>query len=60
MIFKCSECGGQIETIKVFDRPYNKSHNTFRCTQCGRERKIEEKIETIDMSETARLKVIME
>ena len=51
MIFKCSECGGEIK----------KCGKTYRCTKCGKERIIEEKvIETIDMSETAGLSVLME
>jgi tRNA(Ile2) C34 agmatinyltransferase TiaS len=48
---KCSECGGDVKEIG----------NVYKCTKCGREKKIEKKIvETIDMSETANLNVIME
>ncbi len=50
VIFKCSECGGDVR----------KCEDTYRCTKCGRERKEEKVIETIDMSETAKLDVIME
>jgi len=51
MVMKCSECGGEVK----------KCEKTYRCIKCGREKKFEEKvIETIDMSETANLKVIME
>lgn len=49
-VFKCSECGGDVE----------KHEGTYRCTQCGRERKEEENVEIIDMSETAELSIIME
>ena len=50
VVFKCSECGGDVR----------KCGDTYRCTQCGRERKEEKVIETVDMSETANLDVIME
>jgi len=49
-IFKCSECGGDVR----------KCEDTYRCVKCGRERKEEKVIETVDMSETAKLNVIME
>lgn len=49
MIFKCSECGGEIK----------KCGKTYRCTKCGKERIIEEK-QIVDMSENANLSVLME
>lgn len=49
--FKCSECDGDILRQK----------NVYKCTKCGRERKLKEKtVKVIDMSETADLTVIME
>lgn len=60
MVFKCSECGGILRTIKTYDI-HNIPHKKYICTNCGRERKFDEKVvETIDMSENANLKVIME
>ena len=49
MVFKCSECGGELKKIGKM----------FKCGKCGRERNIEES-KTIDMSKTANLDVIME
>ena len=51
MCLKCSECGGEVRKV---------NNKTIMCTQCGRKRVIEEKVETVDMSETAGLSVIME
>ena len=60
MILKCSECGGKLQTIKKYDI-HNIPHKKYVCTNCGRERKFEEEVvETINMSETANLKIIME
>jgi tRNA(Ile2) C34 agmatinyltransferase TiaS len=51
MIKVCSECGGDVK----------QSEKTYRCTKCGREKRFGEKVvETIDMSDVARLDVIME
>jgi DNA-directed RNA polymerase subunit M/transcription elongation factor TFIIS len=56
MIMKCSECGGDVKTTIQTN-----SFKVVRCMKCGRERKFEEKIiETIDMSNTANLSVLME
>ncbi len=56
MVMKCSECGGVVSKSK---QENNKT--ILKCMKCGRERIIEEKVvETIDMSETAGLEVIME
>jgi DNA-directed RNA polymerase subunit M/transcription elongation factor TFIIS len=55
MTMKCSECGGIISKYKSGDK------TILKCTKCGRERVIKEKVvETVDMSETAGLEVIME
>ena len=50
MVLKCSECGGEVRKI---------SNGKFRCTQCGRERTIEES-KTIDMGKDSNLSVLME
>ena len=56
MIFKCSECGGEVKTTVI-----SNVHKVVKCVKCGRERRFEKKIiETIDMSENANLHVIME
>lgn len=53
--FKCSECSGKLNIIQ------NKDKTVYKCSKCGRERVIPAKvIETIDMSDTANLDVIME
>ena len=55
MVMKCSECGG------VISKGHKDNKTILKCMQCGREKNFEEKVvETIDMSETANLKVIME
>jgi DNA-directed RNA polymerase subunit M/transcription elongation factor TFIIS len=56
MIFKCSECSGEVKPVKKFD--HDRRYNIFICTKCGRERKIEERV--INMKDTANLDVIME
>lgn len=53
--FKCSECSGKLNIIQKEDK------TVYKCLKCGRERIILNKVvETIDMSESANLDVIME
>jgi len=49
MTLRCSECGGEVKKI----------NNKLKCTKCGREKAIQE-TKTVDMSDTAKLSVIME
>lgn len=55
MEFKCSECGGKLNIIQKKDK------TIYKCLKCERERVVQVKVvETVDMSETSNLDVIME
>lgn len=55
MTFKCSECGGDLKLKKEGNQ------TIITCLKCGRRRQIKDNnTETIDMSETADLQVLME
>ncbi|HQF37142.1 MAG TPA: hypothetical protein PLL26_05910 [Candidatus Dojkabacteria bacterium] len=55
MFLRCSECGGEVNMKKT------KSQVIYKCMNCGKEKVVKTKVvETIDMSETAGLSVIME
>jgi len=55
MFLRCSECGGEVSMKKT------RTQVVYKCMKCGKEKVVETKVvETIDMSETARLSVIME
>ena len=60
---KCSECGGIVSESIIPPSSGKEGVGTtvYKCIQCGRERRVEKNVvETINMSETANLEVIMD